>query len=114
MRTLRTFTSLAVAFGTLLALSGTASAQEKGMGAFGEKGRITHWDGTRFVDHPSGTTATLFGVWAASPSAARKPVSMPPMPANRPTILTWLPPADDTRTLARTAPATARDPAHRA
>ena len=40
MRTLRTFTSLAVAFGTLVALSGSASAQEKGMGAFGEKGRI--------------------------------------------------------------------------
>jgi hypothetical protein len=30
----------------------------------GEGGRITHFDGSRMVEHDSGTTATLFGVWA--------------------------------------------------
>jgi hypothetical protein len=32
----------------------------------GEKGRITHWDGAAFREDVSGTTATLFGVWAAA------------------------------------------------
>ena len=32
----------------------------------GEKGHITHWDGTKLDEHASGTTATLFGVWAAA------------------------------------------------
>ena len=36
----------------------------------GEKGRITHWDGTKFEEKTSGTTATLFGVWAAAPNDA--------------------------------------------
>jgi hypothetical protein len=36
----------------------------------GEKGRITHYDGASFQDHSGATTATLFGVWAASPSDA--------------------------------------------
>jgi len=37
----------------------------------GEKGRITHWDGTSFVEvAPRLTTATLYGVWAASPTDA--------------------------------------------
>jgi hypothetical protein len=33
----------------------------------GEHGRIVHWDGASFTAHASGTTATLFGVWAAGP-----------------------------------------------
>ncbi len=32
----------------------------------GEHGRIVHWDGATFTEHASGTTATLFGVWAAA------------------------------------------------
>lgn len=32
----------------------------------GERGRITHWDGTTFREDTSGTTATLFGVMAFS------------------------------------------------
>jgi hypothetical protein len=36
----------------------------------GEKGRVTHWDGQSFVEHPRPTTATVWGVWAASPSDA--------------------------------------------
>lgn len=34
----------------------------------GERGRITHWDGSAFKEMTSGTDATLFGVWAASPA----------------------------------------------
>lgn len=34
----------------------------------GEKGRITHYDGGAFVEHQRPTTATLWGVWAASPN----------------------------------------------
>jgi hypothetical protein len=34
----------------------------------GESGRITHWDGSGFTEHVSGTTATLYGVWAAAPN----------------------------------------------
>lgn len=34
----------------------------------GESGRITHFDGAGFVEHTSGTTATLFGVMALSRS----------------------------------------------
>ncbi len=36
----------------------------------GEKGRITHWDGSTFEEHPRPTTATVWGVWAASPDDA--------------------------------------------
>jgi hypothetical protein len=36
----------------------------------GEKGRITHHDGATFTEVPSGTDATLFGVWAAAPDDA--------------------------------------------
>jgi hypothetical protein len=36
----------------------------------GENGRISHWDGATFVDHSISTKATIFGVWAASPSDA--------------------------------------------
>jgi hypothetical protein len=35
--------------------------------AVGEQGRITHWDGAKFAElTPRPTTATLYGVWAAS------------------------------------------------
>ncbi len=33
----------------------------------GEKGRITHWDGSAFREDASGTTATLFGAFAFAP-----------------------------------------------
>lgn len=33
----------------------------------GEKGRITHWDGSAFTEVTSGTTATLFGLYAFGP-----------------------------------------------
>ena len=36
----------------------------------GEEGRITRWDGAMFTEHASGTSATLFGVWAAAPDRA--------------------------------------------
>lgn len=36
----------------------------------GEKGRITHWDGKAFKEHARPTTATIWGVWAASPTDA--------------------------------------------
>jgi hypothetical protein len=36
----------------------------------GEKGRITHYDGEKLTEHASGTTATLWGVWAASKTDA--------------------------------------------
>ncbi len=36
----------------------------------GENGRITHWDGITFRDQPWPTTATIWGVWAASPTDA--------------------------------------------
>ena len=37
----------------------------------GEKGRISHFDGTSFVERPEAAGAyTLYGVWAASPSSA--------------------------------------------
>lgn len=36
----------------------------------GEKGRITHWNGTAFEEKASGTTATLFGVMAFAPDDA--------------------------------------------
>jgi len=36
----------------------------------GEKGRMTHWDGKAFVEHPRVTTATIWGVIAFSPSEA--------------------------------------------
>jgi hypothetical protein len=36
----------------------------------GEQGRITHWDGANFTEHASGTTVTLFGVFAVAPNDA--------------------------------------------
>lgn len=33
----------------------------------GEKGRITHWDGNAFTEMTSGTSATLFGLFAIGP-----------------------------------------------
>jgi hypothetical protein len=36
----------------------------------GEKGRITHWDGMAFTEPARVTTATVYGVWAASPTDA--------------------------------------------
>jgi hypothetical protein len=36
----------------------------------GEHGRITHWDGQSFRDEPRLTSATIWGMWAASPSDA--------------------------------------------
>jgi hypothetical protein len=36
----------------------------------GENGRITHWDGATFADHSVQTKATIFGVWAATPTDA--------------------------------------------
>ncbi|MDB4942128.1 MAG: hypothetical protein JWP97_1662 [Labilithrix sp.] len=36
----------------------------------GEKGRIAHWNGARLEGRASGTTATLYGVWAAAPDDA--------------------------------------------
>jgi hypothetical protein len=36
----------------------------------GERGLITHHDGARFEEHQGGTSATLFGVWAARPGDA--------------------------------------------
>lgn len=36
----------------------------------GDHGKIVHFDGEAFREDPSGTTATLFGVWAATPSHA--------------------------------------------
>jgi hypothetical protein len=36
----------------------------------GEDGRITHFDGASFEDQPPLTTATIWGVWAASPTDA--------------------------------------------
>jgi hypothetical protein len=36
----------------------------------GSRGRITHFDGTVFVEHSFATTATMYGVWAASPTDA--------------------------------------------
>ncbi len=41
---------------------------ERDVWLVGEGGRITHWDGVSFQEIASGTDATLFGVWAASPS----------------------------------------------
>ena len=34
----------------------------------GEEGRIAHWNGSAFEEKTSGTTATLYGVWAAAPN----------------------------------------------
>lgn len=36
----------------------------------GEHGRIAHWDGVSFRDEPPLTSATIWGMWAASPSDA--------------------------------------------
>lgn len=43
---------------------------ERDVWLVGERGRITHWDGTAFEEHASGTAATLFGVWSARPDEA--------------------------------------------
>ncbi len=44
---------------------GTASTD---VWAVGESGRIVHWNGSQFTEHASGTTATLYGVWAGGPA----------------------------------------------
>ena len=36
----------------------------------GSNGRLSRWDGAAFQHYASGTTATIFGVWAASPTDA--------------------------------------------
>ncbi len=36
----------------------------------GENGRLSRWDGAAFKHYATGTTATLFSVWAASPTEA--------------------------------------------
>lgn len=36
----------------------------------GEKGRMTHWNGSSFEELPRVTTATIWGLWAASPTDA--------------------------------------------
>ncbi|MEO7328180.1 MAG: hypothetical protein ABI193_06360 [Minicystis sp.] len=36
----------------------------------GEKGRMTHWDGVALTEFPRVTTATIWGLWAASPTDA--------------------------------------------
>jgi hypothetical protein len=46
----------------------------------GEKGRITHWDGSKLEERASGTTATLFGVWAAAPDDAWAVGGVPDQP----------------------------------
>lgn len=56
----------------------------------GEKGRITHWDGTKFEERSSGTTATLFGVWAAAPNDAWAVGGVPDQPtAPNDVVLHW-------------------------
>lgn len=56
----------------------------------GEKGRITHWDGSAFSETPSGTDATLFGVWAASPDDAWAVGGTPDQPsATNDVVLHW-------------------------
>lgn len=56
----------------------------------GERGRIVHWDGTRFEERPSGTTATLFGVWAAAPNDAWAVGGTPDAPASpNDVVLHW-------------------------
>ena len=46
----------------------------------GEKGRITHWDGTKLEERASGTSATLFGVWASAPDDAWAVGGVPDQP----------------------------------
>jgi hypothetical protein len=48
----------------------------------GENGRITHWDGTSFREDTSGTTATLFGVMAFSPTDVWAVGGTPDSPAS--------------------------------
>ena len=56
----------------------------------GEKGRITHWDGTKFEERTSGTTATLFGVWAAAPDDAWAVGGVPDQPSSpNDVVLHW-------------------------
>jgi hypothetical protein len=56
----------------------------------GEKGRITHWDGTKLEERASGTTATLFGVWAAAPDDAWAVGGVPDQPtAANDVLLHW-------------------------
>jgi hypothetical protein len=53
----------------------------------GEKGRITHWDGSAFTEVPSGTDATLFGVWAAAPNDAWAVGGTPDQPSGTNDVL---------------------------
>ena len=56
----------------------------------GEKGRITHWDGAAFTEVPSGTDATLYGVWAAAPDDAWAVGGTPDQPdATNDVVLHW-------------------------
>ncbi len=48
-------------------VSGTSSTD---VWMVGEKGRMTHWDGAALTEYPRVTTATIWGVWAASPTDA--------------------------------------------
>ena len=45
--------------------------------AVGTSGRIAHWDGATFTAHASGTTATLYGVWAAATDACGSSAARP-------------------------------------
>ncbi len=56
----------------------------------GEKGRITHWDGATYREDESGTTATLFGAWAAGPNDVWAVGGTPDQPnAPNDVILHW-------------------------
>ena len=56
----------------------------------GEKGRIAHWDGLRLEERVSGTSATLFGVWAASPNDAWAVGGVPDQPSGpNDVVLHW-------------------------
>jgi hypothetical protein len=57
----------------------------------GEKGRMTHWDGASFQEHPRVTTATIWGVWAKSPTEAWAVAGSPGQGAAAPNdvVLRW-------------------------
>jgi hypothetical protein len=56
----------------------------------GEHGRITHWDGATFTELPSGTDATLYGVWAAAPNDAWAVGGTPDQPTSaNDVVLHW-------------------------
>jgi hypothetical protein len=56
----------------------------------GERGRITHWDGSGFTEVPSGTDATLYGVWATAAGNAWAVGGTPDQPnAANDVVLHW-------------------------